>query len=516
MKGMPKINVTEKDLSWYYRQRGEGQLVVCMPGASTWGPSDRPTLCSTYQEFVTTYGTEVPKVDDISYNMAASYLKAGFRVLFYRFVATGAASASGRAPKDGESFVTATAKYSGSFGNNLKVSFTSAGDTSANVFVYNNLTGALLETLTVNFTDASADNYYAVVESDYLTFALTGTFSSTLFASATSVVLSGGLDTTSGEEKNYSSAIRTAILAEGALDDLLDPYQFTFDIMTSAGFNNYSDLDDNSVEKVDAKLVEIVKSRGNALYLVDGDPDAAYDAFYAYCGNFNTSYAAGIGPWGTARFLNTGSYRLLPGSYALLISWAQSCAEGSPVWMAPAGVKRASLEGFYKKPKYEVGKAILDSWQNHDYAKPDGYKVNPIMKAKQYGYVIYGNSTLLHNRSDGATSMLQLLSTRVLANLIKSKSFDISLSLQFDQMSDELYVQFKTLMGTYLDQLRYGGAIYDYEIVVDSSSVTRTDLNEKTVPVIIRISPTPAVENFDITLELSQAGVEFTDGSTEE
>ena len=66
-----------------------------------------------------------------------------------------------------------------------------------------------------------------------------------------------------------------------------------------------------------------------------------------------------------------------------------------------------------------------------------------------------------------------------------------------------------------MDQLRYQGALYDYEIVLDSTSVTRTDLNEKTVPVLIRISPNPAAENFDITLEISQAGVTFSDETDE-
>jgi hypothetical protein len=39
--------------------------------------------------------------------------------------------------------------------------------------------------------------------------------------------------------------------------------------------------------------------------------------------------------------------------------------------------------------------------------------------------------------------------------------------------------------------------------------MTMDNLNSKTVPVLIRISPNPAAENFVIDLEISQAGVSF-------
>ena len=67
----------------------------------------------------------------------------------------------------------------------------------------------------------------------------------------------------------------------------------------------------------------------------------------------------------------------------------------------------------------------------------------------------------------------------------------------------------------FMSQLKYNNALYDYEIVADTSTLTLDDLNSRTVPVIIRISPTPAAENFDITLEISQAGVTFGADDTE-
>ena len=64
-------------------------------------------------------------------------------------------------------------------------------------------------------------------------------------------------------------------------------------------------------------------------------------------------------------------------------------------------------------------------------------------------------------------------------------------------------------MSIFMDQMRYGGALYDYEIIADYSELTLDDINNRTVPILIRISPNPAAEKFNIVLEISQAGVTF-------
>lgn len=530
---MPKISVSEKDLSWYYRQRGLGAMTVYIPGVSTFGPEDKPVLCDS-SNFVQTFGTAVQGVEDFSYNMAASYIKSGFNVLFHRFVSASAVAAkpADRAGDfdigDDSNNLTISAKYKGSYANGIVVTLVKGGAGTHYIYVYSKGKSSMLENFVVNFTDPTDPKYVTTIDSSYIDLKVKGTLSDDLVTeSSYEFTLKGGLDFAEGTTSdNFKSEIRNAILTSGAFDDLLDPYQFNFDIVESAGWCDFSDLVKSTdltthpdwivgLEKIDQTLFSLVKERKNSILLVVGHTGMTYSAFYTYCGLFNSDYAVGIGPWGYARFVNNGSLALLPGSYPFVVAWANSCASGNPAWMAPAGVKRATLGSFYKDTEYVVGKAVLDAWQNHDYVVPNDYKVIPIMKAKQYGYVVYGNSTLLRNSTQGSTSMLQSLSVRILANMVKNKSFDISLSLQFDQMDNDLYAQFKTLMSDYMDQLRYQGALYDYEIVLDSTSVTRTDLNEKTVPVLIRISPNPAAENFDITLEISQAGVTFSDETDE-
>lgn len=526
---MPKISVTERDLSWYYRQRGESSATVYVPGISTFGPENEPTLCNS-TNFANVFGTKSVNVEgDLSYDMAASFIKSGFNVLFHRFVPTGAAAATASVG-DETNKVTFNAKYVGSFGNQLQLALrTMEGPGTVTIFVY--AQGVVVETLPCNLVDPTNVNYYKNLDSNYITVEVIGDATQVDFgtsASPTQIALSGGLDYAAGTTSTQiKQEIWASIKTPGALENLKDPYQYDFDVVVSAGWSLYDEglsyygpeqnepWDISRIDLVDQALFDLVVSRGTSIFLVDGKSTWEDDDMYSYCGLFDSSYAAGYGPWGYAQFTSTGVTTLLPGSYAMIISWAQSCSDGSPVWMAPAGVKRATLGSFYKDTSYLVGKKTLDMWQNHDYIQPGQYSVNPIMKVKQYGYVVYGNSTLLKTRSDGATSMLQSFSVRVLANLIKIQSFNVSLGLQFDQLTGDLFTQFKALMSVFMDQLSYQGALYDYEIVLTNGTLTSSDLNERTLPVTIRISPNPTADNFDITLEITQAGVTFSDDTDE-
>lgn len=525
---MPRISVTEKDLSWYFRQREQGAATVYVPGIATFGPEDEPVLCDS-SNFSNVFGTKAVDVaGEMSYNMAASFIKSGFNVLFHRFVLEGATKAAASTGSETD-YVKFTAKYKGSFGNKISVVLRGLGTPgSASVFVY--LEGVLVETLNCDFVNPSDPKYYVSADSAYVDIEVGGDVTVIEFrvTNPTTLELTGGLDYTDGKTtKQIRQEVWAAIKTPTALSILEDPYLYDFDVMVNGGWALYDEelpyygpeqnepWDLTKIDLVDEALMKLAVNRGTAIYLVDGKSTWDDVEMYTYCGLFDSSYVAAFGPWGYAQLTNSGVTALLPGSYAMITAWAQSCSDGTPVWMAPAGVKRATLGSFYKKTAYYVGKNTLSIWQNHDYVQPGFYSVNPIMKAKQYGYVVYGNSTLLKTRMDGATSMLQSFSVRVLSNLIKNQAFVVALNLQFDQLTGDLFTQFKTLLGTFMDQLKYQDALYDYEIVLTHGTLTSADLNEKTLPVTIRISPNPAAENFDIVLEISQAGTSFSDETDE-
>ena len=544
---MSQISFVETDLSWYYRQRRSSQITILVPGVSSWGPSNRPVRVND-STFKKALGPGAVDVKDLSYLMAASYVKAGFDVLFWRIPLEGETVASRSFGGDNPAQIEGakfriSARYPGSYGNNFAIKFHYVSDNVLYITVLDYTNGTVLEELTYDFQNPNSRFWWEEVDrtANYITIEFGEATKSTGLKFKSLAELDSSLKENTlyylynasvkegngvmGTNGTYDlDKIITQITGEvggSILAELRDPLVYDFDIITNGGFFK---KDGETISKIDGELHNLAKARGTAIFLVDGGKDMTATEFYNYCGTsrlengiviyeFDSSYAAAFGPWCSAQLLCNGSVRVLPGSYVMLVAWGQSMANGNPAWLAPAGVKRASLGGVVKETVYPVGSAIIDAWQAHEFVEDPTafqYKVNPIARLKQYGYVVYGNSTLLRNRYDGATSQLQSFSTRVTANLIKRQAFDISLQLQFDQMDDGLFAEFKALMSTYLDQLLYGGALYDYDIIADRSEITLDDLNARTVPVRILISPEPAAENFVISLEISQAGVTFS------
>ena len=446
--------------------------------------------------------------------------------------------------------VTINAKYEGEFGNQLSCYIQYAGPGIR--YITTRITdtkGATYaaEYLTVNFIDPLSQYYYENVDSLYLEFVVdgdVGQFDTTLLNTGY-VAFDGGLnfnvddfDTNDSGEK-ITNVIEEAIYVmthdkedaeDSFFEPLKNPYGYYYDILTNGGLViNSKDSFREAVYTptgevqtpegldytLDRTLVAIAENSKMSVYLVGGGRKNVMSAaeFKEYCGRFNSSFVSGIGPWGFSQLLSEGSRVWLPGWYAQLVEWGLSIQRGNPMWYAPAGTQRARVGSVVQRPDYEVGDTILDLWQNQDHTASNvgAFKVNPIMNLKQYGYCVYGNSTLLHSKFDGSTSMLQSLGTRIMVNRIKARAFDVALGLQFDQLTDNLFYRFKELMLDYMERLRYQGGLYDYQIILDRDSVTYADLNQRTVPVLIRISPNPAAENFDIMCEVYPAGITFTD-----
>lgn len=611
---MPKIQVNEKDMSWYYRTRDPGVLTVLMPIVSTWGPYE-PTLVDAFN-FETTYGNGVVSIEDISYPMAASLVKNGVTVLGLRVNLGGKKAQYPAADAVDDPTlppITIKANYPGSWANTLKVTtsersfkIVDASDPSAvvaydvitadsqtsnwnttkkvlyvgeeteesplipnsiyqfsddawivvntvklgsyslKVSVTNTKTKGVVETVTYELVNNSSGSYYETINeiaSDYIDIDVISERLTPAGAIAVTTdidaLLVGGDnldDTTYPSGFNRDTIIENlpTILNNDVLE-LRDPLMYDFDVVIDGGYNHVSDSDSstNGVQlatkptNVDIMWMKLVKAKGTAVYLVDGDSRMDDQQFYSYCGKFTpdeteqvdyagaSSYCAAYGPWCYAQLLATGEYRELPGSYVMLTAWARAIANGAPAYLAPAGVKRASLGTIVMRTLYPVGSAIIDAWQNHEYSNVnENYKVNPIARLKQFGPVIYGNSTLLKVDPNSASSVLQSFSTRVLINMIKKRAFDISLTLQFDQIDADIFAEFRTVMGTFMDELRYGGALYDYRIVGDYSDMTFDSRNQRTIPVKILISPNLAVENFIIDLEIHPSGVTFGDDTS--
>ena len=321
-------------------------------------------------------------------------------------------------------------------------------------------------------------------------------------------------------DSNYTESDMNSINA--FWNDFRDPYIYDFDFICASGFYTPY-VPDGSYNTEDralhSNMLKLANARGDAVACLDASPENDHNQLLQYferLSNSDTAYSYGTthGPWCKIRDITTGNYLLMPGSFIFLATIGMNLARNgeSQIWYAPAGVSRASTN-LVVEPQYEIGATILNEWQNN--VDDIDVRINPIMKILSYGYVIYGNSTLMQDEDGYSKSALQSLGTRVLCNVVKKAIFSICVALTFEPNDYILWAEFKTRLSTTLDQMKVNGGITDYQIVMDETTVTDEAKNNLTVPGKVFISPTRPAEFFDIDFTITQAGVTFDESKSD-
>ena len=304
--------------------------------------------------------------------------------------------------------------------------------------------------------------------------------------------------------------------------DFSDPYIYDFDFITSGGFvyrefnesgaPTYPESSGNleyytGITPIHQAMLNLVEERQDCIALfdvpADYDPD---DALVNYSRMLNTSYGTMHFPWCYVNDPDIAQHLILMSpSYVFLYTFLSNLDNNvdSQKWFPPAGVKRATAR-VVKKPYFEMGSVLLNKWQNDTTAR-----VNPIMRLKQYGYVIYGQYTNLEAIDMYTHSALESLNVRLISNVVKKKIFDVCLNLAFEPNTENLWNKFYAQMDEFLRYMKYNEGVYDYRIVMDESTVTTDDINHLRCPGKVYIAPTRTAEFFDIDFIITEAGAKF-------
>jgi len=264
----------------------------------------------------------------------------------------------------------------------------------------------------------------------------------------------------------------------------------------------------SSVTPIHQSMLELVNTRQDCIALFDVPHDYDKSAIVEYSRMLNTSYGTIHNPWCWVNSPDiAGKQILMAPSYIFLYTLVSNLIDNveSQKWFPPAGVSRATAR-VVVRPEYEIGSVILNAWQNDNTAR-----VNPIMKLKQYGYVIYGQYTTLEAIDLYTHSALESLNVRLIANVVKKKIFDACMNLAFEPNTQTLWLKFYAQMDEYLRFMKYNQGLYDYRIVMDESTVTTDDINHLRCPGKVYIAPTRTAEFFDIDFIITGAGAIFTD-----
>lgn len=261
-----------------------------------------------------------------------------------------------------------------------------------------------------------------------------------------------------------------------------------------------------TITPIHAAMRDLVNTRQDCIALFDVPYDYDPMAIVEYSRILNTSYGTMHHPWCWVQHPTVANklIRMAP-SYIFLYTFLSNLIDNvnSQKWFPPAGVKRATAR-VVKKPDYEIGSVILNAWQNDDTSR-----VNPIMKLKQYGYVIYGQYTTLQAIDLYTHSALESLNVRLICNVVKKKIFDVCLNMAFEPNTSTLWLKFFSQMDEFLRYMKYNEGVYDYKIKMDESTVTTDDINHLRCPGKVWIAPTRTAEFFDIDFIITEAGALF-------
>lgn len=324
-------------------------------------------------------------------------------------------------------------------------------------------------------------------------------------------------------------------------DDLLDKGEFSIKYVTSGSYpsfgyevsgENYTAVEPNYY----SNMVGVAHERGDCVALIDPadcsndlednrnlaieqliNPDNIYKAVEVICGDMpNAEYASMFVPW--ILYTSQASYMLksgtntvvlpqldsivMPPSFAYLVTLAKSIRMNSN-WLAVAGIARGQVPyigGLY------TTKRLSNTLANYYQPRNGKTSINAITDIKPYGLTIWGNRTMKNNLitamggEDGlvATSFLNI---RNMVSDVKKTAYVAAKTLMFEQNSDILWINFLSRVTPFLDGLMYGQGLSDYKVIKNQTT------EKAKLSATIKLYPLYAVEDFDITIELSDEDV---------
>lgn len=300
------------------------------------------------------------------------------------------------------------------------------------------------------------------------------------------------------------SEIETALGVEAFWTRLKDRGLYNIRFITSGAYA----LDATTVIGARAKLAG-QSGRGDAVALVDHaesltEKSAVQKYFDTLSLSDNAKFSAGFTPWvhiSSSAFKGSAS-NTLPGSFAYLVAFAQSVKTNS-AWKSIAGATRGRIPGLvepYVTIKY--GELEANDFQSRT---KGAVGVNPICNINPFGYIIWGNRTLL---PAGSAEIQQddlvagnFLNIRLLTSMISKQVFSTSRNLTFEQNDDILWINYKAGITPLLEKMVKGSGIANYRLL------KKKPTKKATLDAVIRITPIEAVEDFNIVIEMSDSTV---------
>lgn len=315
------------------------------------------------------------------------------------------------------------------------------------------------------------------------------------------------------DEEAYFDILEKAIVENGALEEFRDRNIFNIKFITSGAYMNKGAItnDENSaVVAIDKVLVDIAEDRGDAIALVELRPtfenkSELISELKEMTVGEDYTYSACFFPW--CSFSTTlGGTLKMPACFAYLKAYANSVSSNAN-WFAASGVTRGQIPDMIA-PEFDVGESLMHilqgdiAYDNTNYLQ---LRVNPIYNAGTYGYRIWGNRTTWASSTSTKLKYQEFLNVRVLLCDIKKQTFHAAMRTTFEPNDDIVWINFKGLVNTLLEQMVSGRGLTFYRWTKEKAD------DKATIKATLTIKPIEAVESFDINVVLTEDETTLTE-----
>ena len=284
-----------------------------------------------------------------------------------------------------------------------------------------------------------------------------------------------------------------------AIDSFSNIDELNIDIFCTPGWTDRTVIE---------KAMEMCEYRQDCIYLIDPPfglkakqvidwSNAAGDFSAAGAEPFNSSYGAIYWPWVQIFDRDNNTHVWLPPSGYIAAQMAYS-DQVSRQWYAPAGLERGLMTGL-TDIEYSPSK------EERDLLYGDGNVINPIMNYRGAGLVIWGQKT-----TQRVPTALDRVNVRRLVNFIKRVVVDKSSQFVFDMNDQNCWARWVLTIEPELASIQAARGLYDYEVIMDDTTVTPEDIENNRMPGIIRIRPTKTAEFIPITFEIVNNRFQFS------
>ena len=284
-------------------------------------------------------------------------------------------------------------------------------------------------------------------------------------------------------------------------DALEDKGEYDVKYITSGGYPVF----EYTAAQLAQKMCTVAYDRGDCLAIIDHTNKVSRTlkpteqaSVYAKVKAANLEhgeFATMFTPWASYSCTTApvgAQVQQMPASLGYLLALGKSVKTNAN-WLAIAGVARGQVPYIQNlNTSDKLSNAIAEAYQPRN-----DISINAITNIRPYGLTIWGNRTLLNNADKQNLVALSFLNTRNLVSDVKKVAYDAARSLQFEQDSNILWLNFKSKITPLLDKMQSGYGISGYKIIRGTTS------EKAKVVAIIRLYPTYAVEDFDITVVMS-------------